>query len=56
MGTFFGSGALPDKMLYLGLLKISQDIFFFLFLVPAGPNPNSLPNPAGLIKHLLNLT
>ena len=55
VGTFFntknGSGALPVKMLDLGLLKIS----FFPFQAPAGnskpvrPYPNFFSNPSRLI-------
>ena len=53
LGFFIGSGALPGKMIELGLMKISLRNVFFLFLAPAdssnpvGPNPNHFPNPAG---------
>ena len=48
--TFFllkMSGALPDKMLELGLLKISWGECFFLFIAPAGPYHNPFTNHAG---------
>ncbi len=39
--TLFGSGTLPGLFLYLGLLEISLvDVFFFIFLAPAGHYPN----------------
>ncbi len=42
-----GSGALPDKMLDLGLCTGDYN--------PAGPYPNPFPNPEGQSLSLLNL-
>ncbi len=46
-----GSGALPDLMLDLGILKIILVGVFFLFPIwgsnSAGPYPHPFPNPAG---------
>ncbi len=50
--VFFGSVALPCKMLDLGLLKILGCFFPFLAPAvgfnPAGPYLNLFPNPVGL--------
>ncbi len=45
---YLGSGALPGRILDLGLSKISW-VVIFLFLAPAGGfTPNPFPNHAGL--------
>ena len=41
-----GSGALPSKMLDLGLVEISWGCVLFLFIAPAEFYHNSFPNPA----------
>ena len=59
--SLFGSGALPGKMLDLGLLKISWEGVFLAFppvggFNPARPYHNPFPKPAGQSLPLLNLT